>query len=365
MKTLEVNLGERSYPIFIGQDLIKSPDLFSPYIAGKQLMIVSNDTVAPLYIDKLVQTLSAFSPVQHIIPDGEKYKQLDTMESIISDLLVNKFSRNACVIALGGGVVGDITGFAAAVYQRGIPFIQVPTTLLAQVDSSVGGKTAVNHRLGKNMVGSFHQPNAVIIDTNVLSTLEDRELRAGLAEVIKYGLIRDPQFFSWLENNITLLLEREPDALAYAIEVSCQNKADVVSEDERESGIRAMLNLGHTFGHAVETAMNYQGWLHGEAVGLGMLMAADLSQKHGWLDQAQVERIESILIKTGLPTSLPESVNLEIMLNNMSVDKKARDGQVYLILLKGIGHSFITRDYDPELLNSTIQKFMKVSKGEQ
>lgn len=357
MKTLEVSLGNRSYPIYIGDGLISSGDLFRNNIDGKQVMIVSNETIAPLYMDGVMQTLSEFHPEQHIIPDGEKFKHLKTMEGIISDLLEHKFSRNGTLIALGGGVVGDITGFAAACYQRGISFIQVPTTLLAQVDSSVGGKTAVNHSLGKNMIGAFHQPKAVIIDTQVLATLDDRQLKAGLAEVIKYGIIRDKEFFGWLEINLDRLLKREPDVLVEAIEVSCRNKAEVVSEDEKESGVRALLNLGHTFGHAVETGLNYKSWLHGEAIGLGMIMAADLSMRMGWLNQQQVTKIKTIIIKAGLPTKLPESLTTDIILENMAVDKKARDGQLFLILLKDIGEAIVTNEYDPAMLKQTIDHF--------
>ncbi len=357
MKTLEVSLGKRSYPIYIGDKLISSNKLFGNNIEGRQVLIVSNDTVSPLYMDTVLQTLSDFQPRQYIIPDGEQFKHLETMEGIISCLLKNKFSRNGTLIALGGGVVGDITGFAAACYQRGIAFIQVPTTLLAQVDSSVGGKTAVNHSLGKNMIGAFHQPNAVIIDTQVLATLNDRELKAGLAEVIKYGLIRDNEFFNWLERNMDALLNRDADALVHAIEVSCRNKAEVVSEDEKESGVRALLNLGHTFGHAVETGLNYKDWLHGEAIGLGMLMAADLSMRMGWLDQEQVTKIKNIIVQTGLPTELPVSLDSETILENMAVDKKARDGQIYLVLLKDIGNAIVTKDYDAGLLMETIDYF--------
>lgn len=359
MKTLEVNLEDRSYPIYIGDGLISRKELFADYIAGKQLMVVSNDTIAPLYMDSLVKTLSVFDPEQHIIPDGERHKHLKTMEGIVSGLLEHKFSRNGTLIALGGGVVGDITGFAAACYQRGIPFIQVPTTLLAQVDSSVGGKTAVNHALGKNMIGAFHQPNAVIIDTQVLTTLNDRELKAGLAEVIKYGLIRDGEFFVWLEKNIELLLQRDVQALMHAIEVSCRNKAEVVSEDEKESGVRALLNLGHTFGHAVETGLNYKDWLHGEAVGLGMLMATEMSMRMGWLESQQVDRVRSILQKVDLPCELPVSLTSKTILQNMAVDKKARDGEIFLVLMKSIGNAVVTNDYDRALLEETIDHFQK------
>lgn len=259
MNKITVALGERSYPIYIGEGLLGNAELFRENINSGQVLIVSNSTVAPLYLKKVCNNFEDITVESLVLPDGEKYKTLEKMNEIIDRLLENRFSRNSCLIALGGGVIGDITGFAAACYQRGIDYIQVPTTLLAQVDSSVGGKTAVNHVAGKNMIGAFHQPQAVIADTSVLTTLDDRELSAGLAEVIKYGLIRDQSFFQWLENNIEKLLNRDAEALAYAIKCSCQNKAEIVAMDEKESGIRALLNLGHTFGHAIETGMNYQG----------------------------------------------------------------------------------------------------------
>ncbi len=262
------------------------------------------------------------------------------------------------LIALGGGVIGDLTGFVAACYQRGVKFIQIPTTLLAQVDSSVGGKTAVNHALGKNMIGAFHQPVAVIADTDTLSTLPDREFSAGLGEVIKYGIIRDKEFYSWLEDNIELIMQRDNDALEYCIERSCINKAEVVAEDERESGIRAILNLGHTFGHAIETALNYKEWLHGEAVGCGMLMAADLSRRLGLLEEGKVNSIRSILERANLPTSIHKNVKAAQMFENMKVDKKSRDGVLYLILLNDIGEAIITSDYTEEALKETINHFL-------
>lgn len=354
MKTLTVNLAERSYPIYIGEGLLDKPGYFKKHIDGKHVFIISNDTVAPLYIETVKQGLADYECYTFELKDGEKYKTLASLEEIITSLLQNKLSRNVTLIALGGGVVGDISGFVAASYQRGVSFIQIPTTLLAQVDSSVGGKTAVNHRLGKNMIGAFHQPVAVIADTRVLDTLDDRQLRAGLAEVIKYGLIRDADFFNWLEAHMPSLLERDPDALAYAIEVSCQNKAEVVAEDERESGLRAILNLGHTFGHAIETAQQYQGWLHGEAVGLGMLMAADLSSRLGWLDQTSLERVRQILLTTGLPVLLPADITSDIMLENMAVDKKNRDGKLTLILLEKIGSSVIRNDIERDQIIETI-----------
>jgi len=357
MKTILVNLGERSYPIYIGDGIINKRELLQRHMTGKQVMLVSNETVAPMYLDAVARHCSEYIVKQIILPDGEKYKSLKYFDRIITILLENHFSRNCCLVAIGGGVIGDLTGFAAACYQRGVPFIQVPTTLLAQVDSSVGGKTAVNHTLGKNMIGAFHQPAAVLADTAVLGSLSDREFSAGMAEIIKYGLIRDADFFDWLEENIDMLLKRQPDALAYAIERSCINKAQVVEEDERESGIRAILNLGHTFGHAIETALKYKDWLHGEAVACGMLMAADLSQSMGWLDQDEASRIRSVLVKANLPVILPKSIHTKQMLELMRVDKKARDGEIFLVLLQGIGKAVVTIGYEQAKLTETIEKY--------
>ncbi len=354
MRTLQLDLGERSYPIFIGTQLISESPLFTPHIHGKQVLIVSNVTVAPLYLDALESALHGYT-VQHInLPDGEVYKTLDTLNTIFDALLEHRFNRRCTLIALGGGVVGDICGFAAASYQRGVDFIQVPTTLLAQVDSSVGGKTGVNHKLGKNMIGAFHQPNCVVIDTNTLNTLADRELSAGLAEIIKYGLIRDADFFTWLEQNIERLLTRDPEALAYAIERSCRNKAEVVAADERESGQRALLNLGHTFGHAIETGTGYGTWLHGEAVGTGMLLAAELSARQGWLTSAQVERITRLLERARLPLQTPASMSSEQFLDLMAVDKKVLDGGLRMVLMKDIGEAIVTSDFDARHLRATL-----------
>ena len=362
MKKIIVELGDRSYPIYAGIDLLGKERLFSGNIKSKQVMVVSNTTVAPLYLEKVIQSLEAVDSQNMdvesvILADGEQYKTLDAVNEIITALLEKRFSRNSCLVALGGGVVGDITGFAAACYQRGIDFIQIPTTLLAQVDSSVGGKTGVNHAAGKNMIGAFHQPKAVIADTSVLDTLNDREVSAGLAEVVKYGLIRDAGFFEWIEDNIDSLVNRESEALAYIIEQSCRNKADIVAEDERESGVRATLNLGHTFGHAIETGLGYGKWLHGEAIALGMLMAADLSQRMGWIDSEVCDRIETMLLKLSLPVTLPDNFDPEKMRELMSVDKKAKDGVLFLILLKGIGEAVITSEFDEELLMKTLHHF--------
>jgi 3-dehydroquinate synthase len=357
MKTLTVELGDRSYPIFIGNGLLCQKTMLCENIIGKQVMVVTNETIAPLFLDQIMENLAEFTAESIVIPDGESYKTLDTLNQIITRLLEKKFSRNSTLIALGGGVVGDITGFAAACYQRGIPVIQIPTTLLAQVDSSVGGKTAVNHRLGKNMIGSFHQPRAVIADTEALNSLNDREFSAGLAEVIKYGLIRDSVFFEWLEDNISPLLKRNPEALTHVIACSCLNKAKVVAEDELESGVRALLNLGHTFGHAIETGLNYKDWLHGEAVACGMVMAADLSSRMGLIQDDDVERIKTLLGRAHLPVKLPGSLKPSLMLDMMTVDKKARDGLIYLVLLNGIGDAFVTNQYDSDGLQSTLSHF--------
>jgi len=355
MKTLNVDLGDRSYPIYIGQDLLSNPELVAPYVVGHQVMIVSNETVAPLYLDTVKKAFAQFEVHEVILPDGEKYKTLDVVNKIFDALLENRFERKCTLVALGGGVIGDMTGFAAASYQRGVPFIQIPTTLLAQVDSSVGGKTGVNHELGKNMIGAFHQPRCVIADTDSLNTLDDRQLSAGIAEVIKYGLIRDPDFFEWLEANMQELLERDPQALAFAIERSCQNKAEVVAADEKESGVRATLNLGHTFGHAIEAATGYGKWLHGEAVGTGMLLAGDLSQRMNMLTEQDVHRIDNIIDSAQLPTRAPANMNYDKYMKYMSVDKKVEAGAIRFVLLESIGKAIITSDYDPELLEQTIE----------
>ncbi len=353
MQMLTVDLGDRSYPIYIGENLLEQP-LLEKHLKGRQVMIVSNDTVAPLYLEKLKSQFSAAQVDAVILPDGESFKNLEHLNLIFDSLLEHRHNRTTTLVALGGGVVGDMTGFAAACYQRGVAFIQVPTTLLSQVDSSVGGKTGVNHPLGKNMIGAFHQPAAVIADTDVLSTLPARELSAGLAEVIKYGLIYDVAFFDWLEGNMAALLRRDPAALTYAIHRACQIKAEVVAQDERESGIRALLNLGHTFGHAIETSQGYGTWLHGEAVGTGMLMAADLSARMGWLSAQDVTRIRDLLVAAGLPVVAPESMTPEEFVGLMSVDKKVLDGRLRLVLMHSIGDAVVTDEIDPALLNQTL-----------
>ena len=347
--TLSVDLGDRSYPIYIAQNLLGQADIYRRHISSRQVLIVSNETVAPLYLERVQQALSGFQVETVVLPDGEKYKNLQILNNIFDALLGHRFDRGCTLLALGGGVVGDMTGFAAACYQRGVKFVQVPTTLLSQVDSSVGGKTGVNHPLGKNMIGAFHQPQCVIIDIDTLN----RELSAGLGEVIKYGLINDPGFFDWLEQNMDALLSRESEALIYAIERSCADKAAIVAADEKEAGQRALLNLGHTFGHAIETGMGYGVWLHGEGVGAGMCMAANLSQRLGWLEPRDVERIETLVTRAGLPTRPPEISTAEF-LQLMAVDKKVLDGQLRLVLLKGIGKAIVAQDFPPELLRETL-----------
>lgn len=357
MRTLTVDLGERSYPIFIGPGLLGNADLLTPYIKGKQVCIVTNETIAPIYLDLLKESLADFHVDVVILPDGESHKTLETLNQIYTTLLEKRHNRTTTLIALGGGVVGDMTGFAAASYQRGVDFIQVPTTLLSQVDSSVGGKTGVNHALGKNMIGAFHQPNVVVIDTAVLSTLPQRELAAGFAEVVKYGLIADKPFFSWLEANVDALMSCEAGALAYAIEVSCQNKADVVTQDEREGGIRAILNLGHTFGHAIETAQGYGNWLHGEAVATGMLMAMDLSCREGWLSTDDLERATQLLLRASLPVKAPKDMTAEQFIDLMSVDKKVLDGDLRLVLMSELGQALVTKEFAMANLRETLAAF--------
>jgi 3-dehydroquinate synthase len=354
MRTLNVDLGDRSYPIHIGANLLTRTDLLVPATAGGRCAIVTNETVAPLYLEQIRQLLAFAKPVEVVLPDGEQYKTLETLNRIFDVLLKERCDRKTTLIALGGGVVGDITGFAAACYQRGVPFVQIPTTLLAQVDSSVGGKTGVNHALGKNMIGAFYQPRAVIIDTETLKTLPDRELRAGAAEVIKYGLICDAAFFEWLENSIDALLAREPSALAYAIERSCQYKAEVVGQDERESGLRAILNFGHTFGHAIETGMGYGEWLHGEAVAAGMVMATDLSRRLGWLSEPDARRAHALIERARLPVRAPASLSVAKFKDLMAVDKKAEAGKLRLVLLKAIGQAVVTGETPAALLDQTI-----------
>lgn len=355
MQTLTVDLGARSYSIHIGMGLLDRAELLLPCLKQKKVMVVSNTTIAPLYLERLSAALSDSGvAVQSVVlPDGEEYKNWETLNQIFDALLGGNCERATTLIALGGGVVGDMGGFAAACYQRGMPFIQVPTTLLSQVDSSVGGKTAINHPLGKNMIGAFYQPRLVLADIGTLDTLPGRELTAGIAEIIKYGLIRDPEFFVWLEANMRLLLERDRDALAYAVYRSCANKAEVVAADERETGERALLNLGHTFGHAIETGMGYGVWLHGEAVAVGTLMAAELSCRLGWLDSASLARIENLFQVAGLPIRGP-LLGTERYLALMQHDKKVLDGKLRLVLLKEIGRAVVSDVALPEQIAEAI-----------
>lgn len=345
MHTLHVELGERAYPVYIGRDLLDDNSLLAQHIAGSQVVIISNEIVAPLYVERVRSALGPRQLITEIVlPDGEQYKSLDTLSVIFDRVMADKHSRNTTFVAVGGGVVGDITGFAAACYQRGVNFVQVPTTLLAQVDSSVGGKTAVNHPQGKNMIGAFYQPQAVLIDINTLQTLPAREFSAGLAEVVKYGLISDEPFYRWLQEHMSRLLAREEAALAEAIERSCATKAEVVAADEREGGIRAILNFGHTFGHAIETGQGYGKWLHGEAVATGMLLALDLSARRGWIDSGEVDDFRELLLGMRLPVDAPGDMDAAIFLSLMAHDKKAIDGKLRLILLQDIGAACIVDD---------------------
>ena len=351
--TVEVDLGDRSYPIYIGSGQLSDTDV-SRFVAGNKALIVTNTTVAPLYMAQLQSQLQDKDLDWIILEDGEQFKNLDTLNSIFNQLLQKNHDRKTTLIALGGGVVGDITGFAAASYQRGVPFIQIPTTLLSQVDSSVGGKTAVNHKLGKNMIGAFYQPQAVVIDTDTLDTLPDREFSAGMAEVIKYGLIADKPFFNWLEENSQALRERDKQALSYAIERSCINKANIVSADETEQGIRAILNLGHTFGHAIETYQKYTGWLHGEAVAAGMVMASQLSLLMGGISEQEIVRITQLLSEWALPTAPPEGMAVDDFMALMYRDKKVQDGQLRLVLLSQLGKAEVTSDFEAHLLEQVL-----------
>jgi 3-dehydroquinate synthase len=356
MQTLTVGLAERSYPIHIGSGLLERAELLLPHIPCKRTVVISNTTVAPLYLERLSNTLQAGgAQVQSVIlPDGEQYKSGDSLSRIYDALLNSRSERSTPLIALGGGVIGDITGYAAATYLRGVPFIQIPTTLLSQVDSSVGGKTGINHPLGKNMIGAFYQPRVVLADTATLDTLPDKELRAGLAEVIKYGLIRDLPFLEWLEANMQQLLARDAATLQYAIARSCGNKAEVVGNDERESGERALLNLGHTFGHAIENAMGYGVWLHGEAVAAGTVMAADLSRRLGWLNEQDVARVRKLLEQAGLPVVAPR-LGVQKYLELMGLDKKVADGKIRFVLLQALGKAVMTGDVPQSLLEQTLE----------
>ncbi|HWG31437.1 MAG TPA: 3-dehydroquinate synthase [Steroidobacteraceae bacterium] len=353
METLRVELGDRSYPILIGQGLLGERALLEQHLRARDLLVVTNTVVAPLYLHTLEATLQPRRAIVTVLPDGESHKTLDSVARILDVLVANRFGRDCAVVALGGGVVGDMAGFAAASYQRGVAFAQIPTTLLAQVDSSVGGKTGVNHPGGKNLIGAFHQPLVVVADTRTLATLPPRQLQAGLAEVIKYGLICDAGFFAWLEANLEPLLAGDATALAYVIRRSCEIKAEIVGRDERERGERALLNLGHTFGHAVESATGYTEWLHGEAIGAGLVMAASMSRACGLLTAEELERVTRLVARAGLPTHVP-NVKPDVALELMRIDKKVQSGKIRLVLLRGIGSAFVTSDYDEPALRRTL-----------
>jgi 3-dehydroquinate synthase len=355
MNTLQLNLGERSYPIHIGANLLAQADLYKKHLRGSLTAVVTNETVAPLYADRVVKTLESLGQQVKLIvlPDGEVFKTWEVLQKIFDGLLESSADRKATLVALGGGVIGDMTGFAAACYMRGIRFIQVPTTLLSQVDSSVGGKTGINHPLGKNMVGAFYQPQAVIADLETLKTLPPKELAAGLAEVIKHGAIADAEFLTWIEKNQDALNACDPKAMEHAVRRSCEIKSQVVAQDEKEGGLRAILNFGHTFGHAIEAGMGYGEWLHGEAVGCGMVLAADLSVRIGLLSEADASRLKKIIAALRLPTA-PPKLGIDRYMELMSVDKKAEGGEVRYILLDGIGRAKI-QTIDDDLVIQTLQ----------
>ena len=358
---LTVPLGDRSYPIHIGDGLLGDAALLAAVLPARRVAVVTNDIVGPLYLPRLQATWAAAGAtplLEIVLPDGERHTTLPTVSRILDTLVANRFARDDLVVALGGGVVGDMAGFAAACYQRGIGFVQMPTTLLAQVDSSVGGKTGVNHLGGKNLIGAFHQPKAVIADTATLATLPPRELRAGLAEVVKHALICDAAFFSWLEANADALLALDPAALAHAVHRCCTIKAGVVSRDERETGERALLNLGHTFGHAIEQVTGFGPWLHGEAVGVGLAMAAGMSQRAGWLPAADAARLDALLARLGLRTEARGAVTPQAARAAMQLDKKVQGGRVRLILLKGIGQAFVTADWPTDAFDATLQEHL-------
>jgi 3-dehydroquinate synthase len=355
MEQLKISLGDRSYPILIGAGLLGQPDVVLSHVSARDLLVVTNDRVAPLYLDRLKATLRGKRTAAVVLPDGESYKTLETVGKVFDALAAERMNRDAAIVALGGGVVGDIAGFAAACYQRGIDCIQVPTTLLAQVDSSVGGKTGVNHPAGKNLIGAFHQPRCVIADPDTVATLPEREYRSGLAEVVKYGLIRDPAFFAWLEGHVADLLARDATALSYVIKRSCELKAEIVGIDEREHGLRAILNLGHTFGHAIETATGYGTWLHGEAVSAGMVLASDLSRRLGWLASQDHDRTVSLLRRLELPVDAPR-IGAAKALELMGMDKKVLSGKLRLVLMKSLGEAIVTADVPLPVLNQTLEQ---------
>ncbi len=355
-RVIDVDLGARSYPIVIGHGIMADAGLIARHLKGKRVVIVSNETVAPLYLQPIERELRQAGKEVLVItlPDGEQYKTWETLNRIFDEMLGARCDRTTTIIALGGGVVGDVAGFAAATYQRGIPYIQIPTTLLSQVDSSVGGKTAINHPLGKNMIGAFYQPRLVLADIATLQSLPERELSAGLAEVIKYGAIMDAAFFAWLEENMDRLVALEPDVLGHAVEVSCRCKADIVAADERESGRRALLNFGHTFGHAIEAGLGFGNWLHGEAVGAGMLLAAKLSVRQGDIGEQDMRRLEHLLSRAGLPTRAP-ALGAQRYLELMGYDKKVHDGKLRLVLLKSIGEAYLSSDFSEDALSRVLE----------
>lgn len=362
MQTISADIstksGQYSYPIYVGSNILSKHHLIFPHLAQRKVAIVTNTTVAPLYLDKLINTLETnkVNSIPIILPDGEEYKNWQTLNQIFDALLANQCERNTTIIALGGGVIGDLTGFAAATYMRGVPFIQIPTTLLAQVDSSIGGKTGINHDLGKNLIGAFYQPRMVLADSTTLDTLPKQEFISGIAEIIKYGLIRDHVFFEWLEKNMTRLLAREHKVLEEAIERSCRNKVEVVAADEREHGVRAILNLGHTFGHAIENAMGYGTWLHGEAVAAGTVLAAKLSERMHLIGNTEVERIKRIFLQAELPIIVP-GLDTEKYLNLMGRDKKVERGNIHFVLLKSIGDATICSDVPLQTLTETLEEY--------
>ena len=361
--TVEVELGDRTYPIYIGSGLLAGGDLLRKHVPGNTALVVTNETVAPLYLDRVVAALSEGGEIRVetvVLPDGEEHKNVDVLMKVFDKALDARLDRQTTFVALGGGVIGDMTGFAAASYQRGVHFVQIPTTVMAMVDSSVGGKTGVNHPAGKNMIGAFYQPRCVLVDTDTLSTLPDREYASGMAEVVKYGLIRDADFFEWQERNVDALMARDGDVVVRAIERSCVNKAEVVALDEKEGGVRATLNLGHTFGHAIETGIGYGEWLHGEAVSVGMVMAADMSERLGWTDESIARRTLDLLKKFNLPVDVPECMTVETFEKLMAVDKKAANGKLRLILLKGdLGGCVFTADFDKRVLAETLDAYAK------
>lgn len=368
--TVTVDLSNgRDYPIYIGTNFTDDQitDMLTSHITGKKALLVTNDRIAPMYLERYEKLVSKHKEVHTlVVPDGEEHKSMEILQRILDKALEEKLDRKCTFLALGGGVIGDMVGFAAAIYQRGVNFIQIPTTVMAMVDSSVGGKTGVNHPLGKNMIGAFHQPQCVFIDTETLSTLPDRELQSGISEIIKYGLIRDAELFQWLEENMEKLLARDPVAMRFAVKRSCENKAAVVKADEKEADVRATLNLGHTFGHAIESGSGYGTWLHGEAVAIGTAMAASMSARMGWIDQSLLERTYRLLEKANLPVELPldSPMDLDSFLKYMSADKKVANGQLRLILLKGsLGNCVFTGDFDQEAMIQTIDEFVAECQG--